>query len=127
MSVSGLQGFLAGFVDLVFECNGKWFVADYKTNFLGADYLDYSKEQLDASMFEHDYLLQAGIYSVAICALLKQRLPTFDLERDFGGTVYLFLRGFQPDGPPSAGIWHYRPQAEFVKTLADALDGGPAQ
>jgi exodeoxyribonuclease V beta subunit len=127
MSVSGLQGFLAGFVDLVFEWNGKWYFADYKTNFLGETYSDYSTQQLDAAMFEHDYLLQAGLYSVAICGLLEQRLPTFDRERDFGGAVYLFLRGFAPDGPPQAGIWHYRSPAEFVKSLSDALDGGPAE
>jgi exodeoxyribonuclease V beta subunit len=126
MSVAGLQGFLAGFVDLVFEANGKWFVADYKTNFLGPNYSDYSTERLAAAMFEHDYLLQAGLYSVAIGRLLEQRLPDFNLERDFGGCVYLYLRGFPTDGPPAAGVWHYRPEAAFVKALSDALDGGPA-
>ena len=124
MSVAGLQGFLAGFVDLVFEANGKWFVADYKTNFLGPNVLDYSTERLDAAMFEHDYLLQAGLYSVAVGRLLEQRLPAFNLETDFGGVVYLFLRGFSTDGPPEAGVWHYRPEAKFVKALSDALDGG---
>jgi exodeoxyribonuclease V beta subunit len=126
MSVTGLQGFLAGFVDLVFEANGKWFVADYKTNFLGPHYSDYSTERLEAAMLEHDYLLQAGLYSVAIGRLLEQRLPDFNLERDFGGCVYLYLRGFPTDGPPEAGVWHYRPKPEYVKALSDALDGGPA-
>jgi exodeoxyribonuclease V beta subunit len=126
MSVSGLQGFLAGFVDLVFEANGKWFVADYKTNFLGPHYSDYTMERLEAAMFEHDYLLQAGLYSVAIGRLLEQRLPDFNLERDFGGCVYLYLRGFPGDGPPETGVWHYRPEPEFVKALSDALDGGSA-
>ena len=124
MSVAGLQGFLAGFVDLVFEANGKWFVADYKTNFLGPNVSDYSTERLDAAMFEHDYLLQAGLYSVAVGRLLEQRLPAFNLETDFGGVVYLFLRGFPTDGPPEAGVWHYRPEAKFVKALSEALDGG---
>ena len=126
MSVSGLQGFLAGFVDLVFESNGKWFIADYKTNFLGPNWSDYAAERLESAMIEHDYLLQAAIYSVAVGRLLTQRLPSFDLERDFGGCVYLYLRGFPTDGPPETGIWHYRPPAEFVKALSDALDGGPA-
>ncbi len=124
MSVSGLQGFLAGFVDLVFESNGKWFVADYKTNFLGPTWSDYTTERLESAMIEHDYLLQAAIYSVAVGRLLTQRLPSFDLERDFGGCVYLYLRGFPTEGPPETGIWHYRPPAEFVKALSDALDGG---
>ncbi len=126
MSVSGLQGFLAGFVDLVFESNGKWFVADYKTNFLGPTWSDYTTDRLEAAMIEHDYLLQAAIYSVAIGRLLTQRLPGFDLSRDFGGCVYLYLRGFPTDGPPETGIWHYRPPAEFVKALSDAMDGGLA-
>ena len=127
MSVAGLQGFLAGFVDLVFEANGKWFVADYKTNFLGPSLADYSAERLEAAMFEHDYLLQAGLYSVAVGRLLEQRLPAFNLETDFGGVVYLFLRGFPTNGPPQAGIWHHRPEAKFVKALSDALDGGSAE
>lgn len=127
MSVAGLQGFLAGFVDLVFEANGKWFVADYKTNFLGPNVSDYSTERLSAAMFEHDYLLQAGLYSVAVGRLLEQRLPAFNLETDFGGVVYLFLRGFPTDGPPEAGVWHHRPEAKFVKALSDALDGGAAE
>ncbi|MDA1161893.1 MAG: exodeoxyribonuclease V subunit beta [Planctomycetota bacterium] len=127
MSVFGLQGFLAGFVDLVFESNGKWFVADYKTNFLGPAFSDYSRERLDAAMFEHDYLLQASLYSVAVCRLLEQRLLEFDLARDFGGVVYLFLRGFPTDGPPQVGVWHHCPEAAFVKALSDALDGGTAE
>lgn len=127
MSVAGLQGFLAGFVDLVFEANGKWFVADYKTNFLGPSVSDYSTERLSAAMFEHDYLLQAGLYSVAVGRLLEQRLPSFNLQSDFGGVVYLFLRGFPADGPPETGVWHYRPEASFVKALSDALDGGSTE
>ena len=127
MSVAGLQGFLAGFVDLVFEANGKWFVADYKTNYLGPNASDYSTERLEAAMFEHDYLLQAGLYSVAVGRLLEQRLPTFNLATDFGGVVYLFLRGFPTDGSPRAGVWHHRPEASFVKALSDALDGGTAE
>ncbi|MDA1161019.1 MAG: UvrD-helicase domain-containing protein, partial [Planctomycetota bacterium] len=127
MSVAGLQGFLAGFVDLVFEANGKWFVADYKTNYLGPNVSDYSTERLEAAMFQHDYLLQAGLYSVAAGRLLEQRLPTFNLATDFGGVVYLFLRGFPTDGPPRAGVWHHRPDASFVKALSDALDGGAAE
>lgn len=127
MSLAGLQGFLAGFVDLVFEANGKWFVADYKTNFLGPNVSDYSNERLSAAMFEHDYLLQAGLYSVAVGRLLEQRLPSFNLQTDFGGVVYLFLRGFSTDGPPEAGVWHHRPDPGFVKALSDALDGGAAE
>ena len=126
MSVASVQGFLAGFVDLVFEVNGKWFVADYKTNFLGPAYSDYATERLSAAMFDHDYLLQAALYSVAVGRLLKQRLPAFDLEHDFGGVIYLFLRGFPADGPPQAGVWYHRPEAEFVRALSDALDGEAA-
>lgn len=124
MSVVGLQGFLAGFIDLTFQWNGKWYVLDYKTNFLGPDFADYAPTRLDGVMFEHDYLLQAGLYSVAINRFLSQRLPDFDGERDFGGAVYLFLRGFPTDGPPQAGVWHQRPEPQFVKALSDALDGG---
>lgn len=123
MSVAGIQGFLAGFVDLVFKVDGKWFIVDYKTNFLGSNVSDYSRRQLDAAMIEHDYLLQAGLYSVAVCRLLEQRLPAFDLDADFGGVAYLFLRGFPTDRAPETGIWHCRPEPAMVKALSDALDG----
>lgn len=127
MSVVGIQGFLAGFVDLVFQVNGKWFIVDYKTNFLGLNVSDYSRERLDTAMFEHDYLLQASLYSVAVCRLLEQRLPAFDLATDFGGVAYLFLRGFPTDGVPETGIWYCRPEPTLVKGLSDALDGRAAQ
>lgn len=123
MTVAGVSGFLAGFVDLVFEAGGKWFIADYKTNFLGSTAADYSREKLDVVMYEHDYLLQASLYSVAVCRLLEQRLPSFDVSRDFGGVAYLFLRGFPAAGPPTDGIWHFQPDSSLVKALSDALDG----
>ena len=70
---------------------------------------------------------QSGLYSVAVGRLLEQRLPSFNLQTDFGGVVYLFLRGFSTDGPPEAGVWHHRPEADFVKALSDALDGGATE
>lgn len=126
MSAPSLQGFLAGFVDLVFEWEGRWFIADYKTNVLGSSLFDYSRPSLHVAMAEHDYLLQASLYSVAICGMLAQRLPEFDIARDFGGVIYLFLRGLPLDGRIQHGVWHQRPDADFIRQLTAALEGDVA-
>jgi exodeoxyribonuclease V beta subunit len=39
--VSNWHGMLMGFADLLFECDGKFYVLDYKTNTLGLDLKDY--------------------------------------------------------------------------------------
>jgi len=126
MSVSGLQGFLVGFIDLVFEHNGRWFILDYKTNNLGPSSGDYSADRLRQSMIEHDYILQYHLYTVALDSFLRQRLPGYTYADHFGGVVYLFVRAVRSDPDSLDGIFFDRPDGAVVHELREAITGEEA-
>jgi exodeoxyribonuclease V beta subunit len=107
-----LKGFLKGFIDLTFEHDGRWYIADYKSNWLGPDVSHYSGERLLQALASEHYYLQYLIYLVALRRFLRQRLEDFDGSQ-LGGAYYLFLRGM-----PEAGVYFSRPADE----LLDALD-----
>lgn len=107
-----VQGMLKGFIDLVFEWQGRWYLLDYKSNHLGMSPADYSRPALERAMTEHRYDLQYQLYSLALHRLLALRLPGYDFEQHFGGIFYLFLRGM-----PQGGIFHTRPSRELVLGL----------
>ncbi|WP_323925136.1 exodeoxyribonuclease V subunit beta [Aeromonas caviae] len=107
-----VQGMLKGFIDLVFEWQGRWYLLDYKSNHLGMSPADYGRPALESAMVEHRYDLQYQLYSLALHRLLALRLPGYDFDRHFGGVFYLFLRGM-----PQGGIFHARPSRELVLGL----------
>ncbi|CAB5701229.1 Exodeoxyribonuclease V beta chain [Aeromonas hydrophila] len=112
LSFATVQGMLKGFIDLVFEWQGRWYLLDYKSNHLGMSPADYSRPALEQAMVEHRYDLQYQLYSLALHRLLALRLPGYDFEQHFGGVFYLFLRGM-----PQGGIFHTRPSRELVLGL----------
>ncbi|HEX2797288.1 MAG TPA: 3'-5' exonuclease, partial [Immundisolibacter sp.] len=118
-----VEGVLKGYIDLVFEHAGRFYLADYKSNWLGPTAADYAPEALRAAMAEHRYDLQYLVYTVALHRYLRLRLPDYDYERHFGGAYYLFLRGMAP-GQGDAGIYFDRPPASLVRALEAALCGG---
>lgn len=112
LSFATVQGMLKGFIDLVFEWQGRWYLLDYKSNHLGMSPADYSRPALEQAMVEHRYDLQYQLYSLALHRLLALRLPGYDFDQHFGGVFYLFLRGM-----PQGGIFHTRPSRELVQGL----------
>ncbi len=91
-----LHGMLMGFADLVFEHDGKYWVLDYKSNYLGEDDASYSRDALAHAMTHHRYDVQAAIYMLALHRLLALRLgDAYNPAQHLGGAVYLFLRGIQ--------------------------------
>lgn len=112
LSFATVQGMLKGFIDLVFEWQGRWYLLDYKSNHLGMSPADYSRSALEQAMVEHRYDLQYQLYSLALHRLLSLRLPGYDFDQHFGGVFYLFLRGM-----PQGGIFHTRPSRELVQGL----------
>jgi exodeoxyribonuclease V beta subunit len=109
-------GFMKGFIDLVFEQDGRFYLADYKSNWLGARPQDYAQPRLAAAMAARDYYLQYLIYAIALHRYLRLRLPGYDYERHFGGVYYLFLRGMDP-ARPELGVYFDRPNAELIARL----------
>ncbi|MCA6062974.1 exodeoxyribonuclease V subunit beta [Thalassolituus marinus] len=88
-----LSGYLKGFIDLIFCHNGRYYVADYKSNHLGFSINDYTPAALIVAMADHQYDLQAWLYTVALDQLLRQRLPGYDPAQHLGGVYYFWLRG----------------------------------
>jgi len=110
-----LNGMLKGFIDLIVEHAGRWYVVDYKSNALGGDTGAYTVEAMDASVRHSRYDLQYAIYTLALHRQLRARLPGYDYERHVGGVLYLYLRGVDADGH---GV--HRERLPFA--LVDAMD-----
>jgi exodeoxyribonuclease V beta subunit len=120
-----ISGFMKGFIDLIFRYKGKFYILDYKSNFLGYELEDYSSEKLQEAIFSSNYDLQYHIYTVALYKFLKQRLPEFEYNQHFGGVLYLFLRGIDSEQSGS-GVFFDKPKEEIIKRIAtlmeDAID-----
>ena len=116
-----LTGFMRGFIDLVFVHDGRFFLADYKSNYLGPNFSDYGTKALDTAMHQSAYTLQYLIYSVALHRWLRSRIDGYQYEQHFGGVYYLFLRGMHPVHSGS-GVFFDRPQGSLIADL-DALVG----
>lgn len=114
LSFQRLGGLLTGFMDLIVEREGRYYVLDYKTNKLAQGYDDWSCQQ---AILEHRYDLQAMIYVLALHRLLSARLPDYDYERHMGGAVYWFIRGADPQ-QPQQGIWQYKPSLSELTELS---------
>ncbi|MET0387447.1 MAG: exodeoxyribonuclease V subunit beta [Polyangiales bacterium] len=113
-----LRGFLRGFVDLVIEHEGRYYVVDYKSNRLGEHASDYQRARLEPVMEHHHYKLQYLLYSVALQRYLTLRLPAYNYEQHFGGVYYLFTRGMSPQHPPGTGILYERPSQALLDDLS---------
>jgi exodeoxyribonuclease V beta subunit len=90
------DGFLNGFIDLIFEQNGRYHVLDWKSNHLGNNVASYTADKLDEAMTNSNYHLQYLIYSIALYRYLKQVLDSqFDYDNHMGNVYYLFFRGLR--------------------------------
>ncbi|QIZ51114.1 exodeoxyribonuclease V subunit beta [Dickeya zeae] len=115
-----LNGMLKGFIDLVFEHQGRYYVLDYKSNWLGADTADYDSTHMARAMLDHRYDLQLALYLFALHRLLRSRLPDYDYDRHVGGALYLFLRGSQA---PGGGVYAERPDRALIESLDRLFSG----
>jgi len=111
-----IEGFMQGFIDLVFQYEGRYYLLDWKTNHLGNSYDDYAPDRIAAAMEEKLYNLQYAIYTVALHKYLEQHIAGYRYEEHFGGAVYLFVRGVTP-GRPGNGIFFDLPPPAFVEAL----------
>jgi len=117
-----LTGFMKGFIDLVFEYQGRYYIVDYKSNHLGECAADYQTPQLNTAMLAHDYPLQYLIYSLALHRYLQLRLPDYDPKQHLGGSYYLFIRGMKADWQQS-GVFYAAPDIELLNAFDHCLQG----
>ena len=115
-----LKGFLTGFVDLICRYQGKYYVMDYKTNYLGDYFSEYGEGALVAAMRDHNYGLQYWIYTLVLHRFLAGTLPGYSYEQNFGGVFYLFARGMSPEYPGN-GIFYDRPDLAVLDKLQKSL------
>jgi len=118
---SPVRGFLKGFVDMVFQFEGRFYLVDWKSNSLGSRIEDYGQEALAEIMKESFYILQYHIYATALNQYLHVRLPAYNYETHFGGIYYIFLRGVDPDRGPDFGIFRDRPSEKLINELCATL------
>ncbi len=116
-----LNGMLKGFIDLVFEHEGRYYVADYKSNWLGPDDSHYTAARLQQAVLDARYDLQYSLYLLALHRLLRQRLPGYDYDQHMGGAVYLFLRGWRG---PACGVLHERPPRALIEAMDRLFESG---
>ncbi len=121
-SQAGIHGFLHGFIDVVARQDGRWYIMDYKSNWLGPDLSAYSPAGLKQAMDYHAYHLQYLLYITALHRLLRLRLPDYDYDRHIGGAFYLFVRGMRP-GSPGSGVYRHRPSRTVIETVNACLGG----
>lgn len=114
-----MTSFLRGFIDLVFEWKGRWFVADYKSNYLPS----YAPEALSEAVQREHYVLQALLYSVAAARYLRQRVQGFDPAQHWGGAMFLFLRGMGGPEAPGASVLFDPQSSELLEALDEWLGG----
>ena len=116
-----VRGFMKGFIDMVFRFGGRYYLVDWKSNFLGSNREDYHRKRLVAVMTEHHYLLQYHLYLMALHRYLLRRLPGYDYRSHFGGVFYLFLRGMNPAWGADYGVYYDCPDPERVMFLCDEM------
>ncbi len=82
------KGQVVGVVDLFFKLGNKYYLLDWKSNWLE----NYETHTLKMAMEDNRYDLQADLYKCALREYLSQ-VTDQPFEDIFGGTIYYFLRG----------------------------------
>ncbi|TWX64579.1 exodeoxyribonuclease V subunit beta [Colwellia demingiae] len=120
-SYKKLSGMMHGFIDLIFEYQGKYYLCDYKSSHLGDSFQDYQFDALLDNVEKNYYDLQYLIYSLALHRYLKQTLVDYDVNQHFGGVYYLYLRGMttKPEHK-GAGVYYRKITEQEINNL-DAL------
>ena len=96
------NGFIKGFIDLIFKYAGKYYLADWKSNYIEDG---YARDAMEVNMNHANYHLQYKLYNIALIRWLKQVLGgKFNPAKDFGGVFYFYLRGMEPG--TENGIYH---------------------
>lgn len=117
-----LNGMLKGFIDLVIEHQGRYYIVDWKSNYLGGDDASYSQAAMQQAIYRHRYDVQYMLYILALHRHLKVRLPDYDYQQHMGGAIYSFLRGWK--NPNSQGLFHDLPPKQVIEQLDQLFSTG---
>ncbi|MGM0985113.1 MAG: exodeoxyribonuclease V subunit beta [Pseudomonadota bacterium] len=115
-----LNGLMKGFIDLLAEHQGRYYVIDWKSNWLGPDDSAYQKDAMQRAMLDKRYDMQLALYLVALHRHLRLSLPDYDYDHHVGGAMLVFLRGIEA---PSRGVSAIKPPKQFIESLDRCLAG----
>lgn len=116
------EGFLNGFIDLLVRHDNRYWLIDWKSNWLGDTRAHYDQASLQAAMVEHAYTLQMSLYTVAVHRMLRHRVSDYQYDTHFGGVCYLFMRGMTGDpADRGAGVYQERLPGSLVSALDNIL------
>jgi exodeoxyribonuclease V beta subunit len=116
-----VAGFMKGYMDLVFQHQDRFYLVDWKSNYLGPTIDSYRQAALEAAMQQHFYILQYHLYVLALSQYLRMRNPGFSYASGFGGVFYLFIRGIDSRRGPEYGIYFDLPEPPLINALGKAL------
>ncbi|MCW8891041.1 MAG: UvrD-helicase domain-containing protein, partial [Sedimenticola sp.] len=119
LSFRECRGYLKGFIDLIFEFEGRYYLLDYKSNWLGDRLTDYDHASLQSAIAREGYFLQYLLYCVALHRYLTQRISGYNYEIHFGAVYYLYLRGMSPAEGAGYGVFRDRPPVQLIQALDD--------
>ncbi|MGC9975534.1 MAG: exodeoxyribonuclease V subunit beta [Syntrophales bacterium] len=120
---SPARGYMKGYMDMIFRYADRFYLVDWKSNFLGGQVTDYDTAALSRLMTESFYFLQYHIYTVALNKFLQLRMSDYRYDKHFGGVYYLFLRGMDPAWGREYGVYYDRPEEGLIQSLTETLIG----
>ncbi|KDE39918.1 Exodeoxyribonuclease V beta chain [Nitrincola lacisaponensis] len=120
LAANRVNGMLKGFIDLVVEHQGRYYVLDWKSNWLGVNDQAYSEDIMRQTLLDKRYDLQYLLYLLALHRQLSVRLPGYDYDQHMGGAAYVFLRGSQSE---TQGVFFDKPARQVIEGL-DKLFAG---
>jgi len=113
------NGFIHGFIDLVFRHEDRYYFLDWKSNFIEQG---YTPEKIEANIRDSKYDLQYRVYTLAVLKWLKQVLPDFSYEKHFGGIFYIYMRGMDVKSEGN-GVFFYRPDYHLIREYEEEIEG----
>ena len=103
---------LTGYIDRLVRVGNHWAVVDWKSNYLGPRYADYSRHAMWRCAAGQHYVLQIHLYLVA----LRRYLRLYAAGAPAMSGSLLFVRGVLPEA--SHGVLEITPP----KDLLDDID-----
>ncbi|WP_343034352.1 UvrD-helicase domain-containing protein [Enterobacteriaceae endosymbiont of Donacia versicolorea] len=110
-----IKGFLTGIIDLILLWDTKYYIIDYKTNWLGYNSKYYQKKYLEKDICLNRYDIQYHIYTLALHKYLNYRINNYNYEKNFGGIIFLYIRGIHKK--KKNGIWEIKPSYKIISKL----------
>jgi len=110
---SNFGAFLSGSIDVVVQKDQRWYIVDYKSNFLGPSPAHYNELAIRTAMSHGRYHLQYLLYTAAWIMFVRKRDPGFCYQRHFGGVYYLFLRGL----PEPQSVYFDLPPQQLIEEI----------